>query len=433
VRIGLFIASVMVSAVCLAQRPADYPLFDEVEELSASRILPADLLQGEHYTVDDRVVNDGYLNYFTIQSDYGEFDAVGTPMLRIRIKEIGALAELEEFSQSEVFVKAAAEAGRNQIVVIGNLATRPVSTIAGLPKGIGRMFGRYKRQTGDAVSDTRDYVSEQSEDSDASEEDEAARMEKAVSLTERYFGVTAAERNWAQRLGTDPYTSNETLREAIKRVAWADRLGRTAMRFTGMAIPYAGIASTVNEAVWGEDPYALQDLNRSRLVATGASEELVDAFVRNPWLSPTQQTIVTAVLAELDGVAGRDGILTQALNPQSEEEVGFFVRSLVLLGWYHMHRTPITAVDTQLAIPAGITDSGTIVFLLATDHVYWTETHAEEAHTFALLGSETDNRRREIWFLRTISDRTRQGLDELGVIVHTDTADEITPEALDSP
>ena len=53
---------------------ADDRAFEKAEDLSAADILPADLLKGEHYTLDDRVRNDGYLNYYTISSDYGAAD-----------------------------------------------------------------------------------------------------------------------------------------------------------------------------------------------------------------------------------------------------------------------------------------------------------------------------------------------------------------------
>ena len=44
--------------------------------LSASVLLPAQILQGPHHRVDERVVNDGYLNHYTIHSQFGEFSVV---------------------------------------------------------------------------------------------------------------------------------------------------------------------------------------------------------------------------------------------------------------------------------------------------------------------------------------------------------------------
>jgi hypothetical protein len=108
---------------------ADDRAYENADDLSAADILPGDLLKGKHHTVEDRVRNDGYLNYYTIQSDYGEFEAVSTAMLRVRVGEIEALAELDELSQTEVFIKAAADAGVGQLRSLRQFATHPVETI----------------------------------------------------------------------------------------------------------------------------------------------------------------------------------------------------------------------------------------------------------------------------------------------------------------
>ncbi len=137
---------------------ADDRAYENAKDLSAADILPGDLLQNEHHTVADRVRNDGYLNYYTIKSDYGEFEADSTATLRIRISEINALAELDALSQTEVFIKAAADAGVGQLKSIKQLVTQPVETVVGIPSGIGRMFKRYLRQAGEAVDATKEFV-----------------------------------------------------------------------------------------------------------------------------------------------------------------------------------------------------------------------------------------------------------------------------------
>ena len=191
--------------------------------MKASDILSGDLLKGEHHRVADRVRSDGYLNYYMIDSDYGEFAAVSTAMLITRIGEIYALAEIDDLSQTEVFLKAAADAGVGQLKTLKQFATNPVDTVVGIPSGIGRMFKRYKRQAGDAVDAAGEFVADDDEGSEEGEAgDEDSTSEKAMGLTESFFGVSGAERAWSQKLGTDPYSSNEVLRAAIKEVAWAE-------------------------------------------------------------------------------------------------------------------------------------------------------------------------------------------------------------------
>jgi len=169
---------------------ADQSSYETPQVRKAADLLPPELLEGEHHSVDDRVRSDGYLNYYTITSDYGEFEAVSTATLRTRIAEIGALAELDDLSKTEVFIKAATDA---RIVAplksINQLATHPVETVTGIPSGIGRMFERYRRQAGDAVDTTKEIVAD--DETDGESEDDS---NLAVDLTESYFGVTRAVR-----------------------------------------------------------------------------------------------------------------------------------------------------------------------------------------------------------------------------------------------
>ena len=431
-RFAIAILLIVSAGSCWVQGRASshHSTYEAAQNLSAAHLLPAELLQGEHYIVDDRVRNDGYINYYTIRSDYGEFEAASTAMLRMRIHEVGALAELDELSQTEVFVKSMANAGVQQIVSVQKLVMNPIEAVKGLPSGIGRMFKRYSRQSKEAVATGKDYVASQKDaDLTLTEEEQADYAAQAVSLTENYFGVTSAERNWSERLKTDPYTSNEILRKAIKNVARVDSLGKTTMKLAGAKIPYVGYVRKVNEAVWGEDPYALRDRNHAILVATGADDALIDEYLKSPWMSPTQQTLLTAAIASLENVAGRDGILRQALNPKEEVEVGYFVRAVALLAWYHVNREPFASISTELAIPGGITENGKSVMLFPSDHVHWTEEMAEAATEYHSVGRSRSEHVRELWILGTASVRTRQELLALGYDLHTDLAEMVRPVA----
>jgi hypothetical protein len=398
---------------------ADQSSYETPQERKAADLLPPELLEGEHHSVDDRVRSDGYLNYYTITSDYGDFEAVSTATLRIRIGEINALAELDELSKTEVFIKAAADAGIiAPLKSINQLVNRPVETVTGIPSGIGRMFSRYKRQGGEAVDATKEFVADDDNHQTDGESEDDSNV--AVDLTESYFGVSSTERAWSQKLGTDPYSTNETLKAAIREVAWAESLGQFGIGFAG--IPGTGMIGQVNQVVWSKDPYELQDLNRARLVATGADEELIAEYLDNPRMSPTQQTLLTASIAELADVEGRAGILIQALNVKTDAEVRFFVRTVALLAWYHHNQTPIVSVITATATPGGITDHDKAVMLFAVDHVYWTEEIAQEEDVFAGLGATVSDNSPEAWFLGTASDRCRNELSAAGWDVHENLA-----------
>jgi len=409
---------------------ADSRAYENAEDLSAADILPRDLLKGQYHTVDDRVRNDGYLNYYTIKSDFGAFDADSTATLKIRIGEIKALAELDELSQTKIFVKAAADAGVGQLKSIKQFATNPIDTVVGIPRGIGRMFKRYLRQSGEAVDATKEFVdADDVEQTDGEKEDDS---NAAVDMTESFFSVSGAERAWAQKLGTDPYTTNGTLRAAIKEVAWAESLGRFAIGFADIPkIPGADIVDDVTQAVWSKDPYELQDLNRARLVATGADEELIEKYLENQRFSPTQQTALTAAVAELADVEGRAGILLEALNAETDAEIRFFVRSVTMLAWYHLNHSLIVSVITDAAIPAATTVDGKLVIMFAADHIYWTEGVAQTAGIYhSALSANAATDARELWFLGTASERSDHELTALGWEVHYELAQTMAEDSV---
>lgn len=155
------------------------------------------------------------------------------------------------------------------------------------------------------------------------------------------------------------------------------------------------------------------------MIGTGADEELIEAYLENPSMSPSRQTLLTAAIAQIDGASGRDGILAQALNVESEAEANFLIKSVTMLAWYHINQKPVTEVTTLAAIPTGITADGTAAMLFAVDHVYWTETIAEVAGVRSQRSPDTD---REIWLLGSASQRTRKELENLGFEVHEDVA-----------
>jgi len=414
-----YVFTVVLLISCFAS--AEQQAFEHATDRDVAEVLSEDLYKGANHHVADSVRSDGYLNYYTVVSEYGNHEAVSTAMLKIRIGEINALAELDELSKTEVFAKAAADAGVKQLKSVKQFATKPVETVKGIPKGVGRMFKRFSRQAGDAADATQEFIAGDDEESGGGDGEEKDDSNAAVDLTESYMGVDKAQRDWSRKLGTDPYSSNEVLQAAIKEVAWAERLGKFGMGFAGIPkIPGANIISDVNEMVWSKDPYELRDLNHSRLAATGADEELIAAYLDNSRMTPSQQTLLTAAIAELEGVDGRDGILRQSLNPDTEPEINFFIKSLTLLAWYHRNQNSLASVDTSAAIPAAILENGMSVLAFAVDHVYWTETIAQVARNYANLGAT--GQAREIWFLGTASERCIAELGALGFDVHVGVA-----------
>src|SRR5436190_15890646 len=180
--------------VCLAQNPAPSdagttaPDFEELPELKASEILKPEILKGPNYTVREPVPTSSGMNQFTIDSDFGVFQADGNEMLLQRLKEIDAIARLQEVSRTDEFKKSLLAAAKSPLNSARNIARDPAQAISNVPKGVMKFLGRAK--------ETVENVGKGGSD-DAGE---GSRMKDAIGYSEK-------KRKIALQMGVDPYST----------------------------------------------------------------------------------------------------------------------------------------------------------------------------------------------------------------------------------
>src|SRR5213592_176716 len=193
---------------CLAQTPEPFEVrraevaFEELPELKASEILKPELLKGPHHVVRDPVPTASGINQFTIDSDFGLFEADGNEMLLQRLKEIDAIARLREVSRSDQFKKSLVAAAKSPLNSAKNIARDPAQAISNVPKGVMKFLGRAK-QTVENVGK-----------GGGEEAGEGSRMKDALGYSDK-------KRKIALQMGIDPYTTNTVLQKELDDVAWA--------------------------------------------------------------------------------------------------------------------------------------------------------------------------------------------------------------------
>ncbi len=177
---------------CLAQTPEPIEIrraevaFEELPELKASEILNPQFLRGPHYAVREPVPTASGMNQFTIDSDFGLFEADGNQMLLERLKEIDAIARLRDVSKTEEFKKSLVAAAKSPLNSAKNIARDPAQAISNVPKGIMKFMGR-ARQTIENVG-----TGGGREDLDGS------RLKDAIGYSDK-------KRKIALQMGVDPY------------------------------------------------------------------------------------------------------------------------------------------------------------------------------------------------------------------------------------
>jgi hypothetical protein len=350
--------------VARAQAPFEVP-----PVLQASELAPPDLLQGPTFTVDDQVPIRGMLGYFTIRADVGTFEAHGREMLRIRVGELRAIAQLNQTSQSTEFLKAAANAVARPVESTAQMLLHPVETVQGVPGGVSRFFDRLElgaQTLAGAVSAPA-----------PSSTDRAELLGRRVGgLTADVFGYESERRALAKSLGVDPYTTNPVLAKKLNDMAWVAFSGRVGVNTLISVFVPASIAisaaSVTNTMIYDTPAADLIARNQQRLMAMGASEQETQALIKNPWYSLSVLTSLVTALDRLAGVDGRPAVIVLATTATTEDQARFVANAVEMLAAHHQTVAPLAAVVAQGTV-IGRTQSGALFVPGAVDYVAWTQ------------------------------------------------------------
>lgn len=380
--------------------------------LHASEVLPPELREGPDHRVEDRVTTDGFHHVFRVESRFGAFEAVGDDLLRVRLKEIAALAVLAERGATAEFAEAVARALASPVVATWNLVRHPVDSIVGVPKGAWRAVRR------------------------AAALAEGERSELEDGALTAFIGFESVKRELAHRLGVDPYSSNRVLQRELNRFAWAAYAGGLPARF----VPFqrrperaaAGPASgreRLETLLLHYPPEDLRRLNRIELAVMGVPEDLADTFLGHPWYSPRHETLLVASLAGLDLTTDRSAFLALAVDATSESDALYYQRSGELLQAYHEHGPGLLRIAPVGRATGAVSRDGALILPLVADLAVWSRPFeslargATEAAESAALDSGV-----ELLVSGRLSAKARRELEARGI-----RATEQAFEALGAP
>jgi hypothetical protein len=391
--VTLLLSSVGFGAVAWAE-----PRYEKPPVLQASELASPSMLKGPHFLVDESVPIVELLGDFTIRSEFGVFEAHGRDMLGIRVVEVGALAELDKTSKSDVFLKAAGAAAARPVNAAVNMAMNPVETVKGAPAAAGRFFDRVKLGAKHITSAT---------EGDGSTADKTAAVTKRVgSVSADVLGYEEERRALAKRLGVDPYTTNQVLSEKMNEVAWVAFSGRFGLNVVvSVAVPFSmaiSATSVANNLVWDMKPGDLLNLDEQKLNSMGFGENQVAALMQNPLYSVTSLTSLVDALESLNGVRGRDQIAAFAGAAAKEDRARLIVAAVKMLAHYHAKVAPLAEVRAPGPLIAR-TGAGAIVVPAPLDYVPWTEAVATFARRPDLKAGK-----RTVWLTGRLSARAKQ-------------------------
>jgi hypothetical protein len=322
----------------------------------AKDAVPPTVAAGPDFKVNDPVVADGYMYKFTVTSTYGPFNVTGIGALRKLEQEIWAIGQLKNVTRSEAFLKSLKDQAGKPLVFAKDVVTKPVDTLVGIPKGVGRLFGNIAS----SVTSTRNPAQE-------------SRVNEVLLLG-------AFKRDYATRFGVDPYSSNPVLQEELDKVGKAAAFG--SWTASAAMIPISGPASSVitatslsksfNNVLATEPPSRIRIINEDKLKQMGISDDFAKRFLDQPYYTPRQQLILVDSLSRLGSAIGRDAYLNASLVALDEVEANFFVNTAQILRGYHESQGPITGITMIGALPVAQTKAGPAMIPFALDYGVWT-------------------------------------------------------------
>jgi len=351
---GLMVAALTITSTCVIS-VAFAAQIESPPVASAAAILGGQVL-GSNYQVGDAVWSDGFLQIFELNTTYGRYQVQGRELLKVRLRELAAVAALGRMDKSQAYTDAAAKAAKKPLDLAVGLVANPVGTVQQSMSGVGALFSRIGSGAANMGKD---------------------RDNAAESL----LGVSSAKRQIAFKLGVDPYTDFKPLADALNDMARVTALGDLTVSGAFMAIPggagmvvsYSKSTEEVGQLVLDKTPSELRDANRAKLSAMGVPGTMISAFLDNTFYTPLDQTVIVAALAKMNGVGHRDLFVRRASQAPSRD-LAFFTRTRAeLLADQNSRVDPFVDFVDVRGIPVNQTRSGKVVVVAALDELAWTK------------------------------------------------------------
>ncbi|HEY7165987.1 MAG TPA: hypothetical protein VIB79_15570 [Candidatus Binatia bacterium] len=367
--------------------------------LSASKILPPELVTGPNYRVREKVINDGFMNIYTIDSSFDTFTAASTALLRTRIQEIKAMASMDQLKGTKEYGAAIKDSALDTLVAAKDMVFQPVKTLKTAASGVGVAF----RRAGDSLFGS-------------------ARSEAEDSKFKDLVGFTNYKREYAYDLGVDVYSRNQALQDRLDEISWVAWAGGLTVSAALAAVPGgAGIAMTaigttrLTTAIFKTTPPAdLRRMNTEKLNGMGIDPTTVETFINQSVFSPREQTLLVSALDEMKGVAERKRFVQQAALTNNPDMALFRQRQAEMYAGYHKAVAPIERFIAVGQLSAARTQKGALVFNVPVDYMVWTEPLAHlVANTDIVANQLPGLTEKQLWVTGGLSPRARAEMTRL--------------------
>lgn len=400
----LWVQGVRVALCCALLLGSPLPVtaqqYEAPATLKASQIVPQNLLSGPDYRIDEKVLNDGFLNHYKVNSKFGEFNAVSNATLRKRIWEVRAMAEMEKVTGTKEFIDSFKESGRKTIAGAKALITHPIEATQGAISGVAKVF----KGAADSLFG-------------------AKRSEAEDSRLKDVIGFSKVKREYAYEFSVDVYSRNKPLQERLDKIAWAGYAGGMSMSAAmmpiggaaGVAISVSRLSKTFNEIFRTIPPNELREQNAQKLLAMGTNPDIVDLYINNVVFTPREQTLIVLALNEMAGTKNRGAFVKYAVPTNDPDMAGFRQRQAEMYTGYHRSVEPIQQFVHFGRFVAARASGNKLIINVPLDHLVWTEAMAKLiTRANSLVDTMKWPTEKQFWVAGTVSPRAVKEMTRKG-------------------
>jgi hypothetical protein len=423
------------SIVCVHAQP-----YEGTGSYRVDSFLPVGMVKSDYHLVESMAENNGYLNHYIIKSKYGDSQAWGRSMLQVRLSELRALSELEQYSTSTVFIDSVTKSGKAALLQpvkvvqkLGDLVQNPSKigdTVSAIPDGVSNLFSWASKQVGagidkasEAMSSSDDTKSAEKESSadDSSLSAEAADKAIKIGLDQVDFNDKAGE--WYKRLDVDPYTDNESLRDKVDWVAGVESaVGVGFMFVPGVNLGVIGQASSWYDRAEKlgayEPPSILLSKNEERLQLMKVNELVGKRFLANRHMRESWKAEILINLSGISGATDVDNFLKVAEAIKSPAGGMYLLNASRMVNQYHSNKNKIVRFVGAMMIPAGLTADGHLVVPISVDRLHWTREVAGVFTNFKQrVTHEAPVKSGEVLLFGDLTPWAKTNLEKLGATV----------------
>ncbi len=301
---------------------------------SASRILPAPVLQTNTYRIADSVLVSEHQFQFNIKTSYGTFPVTGIPMLEKRLSELRAIEEAGKLGNQAVAVKGAWATLKRTPQGAEHLLADPLGTLKQAPRGIKKMAANF------------------------------------IDPVSRHAG-SDSRRKLAANLGVDSETRNPVLKQMLIQLAAREMVGQSATKFAlSAAIPGLGTLSSMEnlrDTVAAKSPHELLGQMDAELTQLGSWGPVKDSFIKSSNWTILEKLTFMQSYKRLVGVEHADLLLYLANRDGSEAEILRRLITVKLLAELHA-KNPIQSLS-EAGLPVAWLRDGQVVGVCSIDYL----------------------------------------------------------------